>query len=498
MSDTIRRPSIKLNSWGGEQRIAQEVTFSIACSTYPNIQLIHHKNQEAAQSATNLTAKELFSSLGKQQAAAFAGIMEANSELTIDTGGTSNNTLTFKGITLGDTYSFTARSVSISGSALPEYAVMEVLDYSIYGDVSNSLHDEVLTANSILEIIKKVEENLFKSWKKVKETLLAGSPNSAVVQAVNNMESIHNRNSTVRKYFLQILENSKETFGWDNINNIVKNEKQARDNLTTSIYNKVAAVLKGSIGSFLSTLSALASQFQAVYIPGVNDPGKLVNMMHLILDEPEKFKPEAILSANMQTNASTGFMPLGTVTVKTNPDVSLHSGANISITVPESNVSKGGKTMSIQAPVWFPSSMNSYLTNENDFKTMQTDPIQKKMSALVDYAVNACKLVFTKDKKTSESRCSVAKAWGLCYYAWSVLAGCVANITIPGTFGLTLGKRYTILSERGEELFTGFLHRQETSISTTSGCLTFLQFSHIMTPEFTLPGYDEVKEAGIV
>lgn len=498
MSDIIRRPNITLKLWGGEERIAQEAVFTTSCSTYPNLQLIHHKNQEAEEAAVSLTAKELFSSLGKQQAAAFEGIMEANSELTIDTGGASNNILNFKGITLGDTYSFTSRAVSIAGSALPDYAVMEVLDYSIYGDVSNSLHDDILQASSILEIIKKTEENLYNGWSKLKSAMLSGYPTDAVKQAVANMEAIHNRNAKVRKYFVQILENSEDTFGWSNIDDLIKSEKQSRYNLTSSISNKVAAVLKGSLGSFLSTLSTLAAQFQTVYIPEVDNPGKLVNMMHLIVDDPKDFTPEAIISSNMQTNASTGFMPLGTVTVKANPDISLHTGAYVSIVVPESNVNKGGKNIAIQAPVWFPASMNSYLTNENDFKELQKEAIPQNISASIDYVKGICESLFKADKETTEGRCSIAKAWGLCYYAWSVLAGCVANITIPGTFELELGKRYRVLSAEGDELFTGFLHRSETSISTTSGCLTFLQFSHIMTPEFTLPGYNEVKEAGIV
>lgn len=491
--DKARKPVVQVKSWGGQQRIPEDATFQISCSAFPALSVTHHTNTEAQNSAVELTAAQLFQDLGKQQKKAFAGAGEVDTEVTINTDD-GKRTLNFKGIALGDTYSFSSTQVSIRGSAMPEWAMMDALNYSIYTKLSVDTNKKLTDAKSLLDVITITEARLIEGWSEVLLELSRDTSAGASAKK-EQTEKIHQRNQKYRSVFLKIIKNSEKTIGWSSLDKFFKGDSKAAEALNQGIANAVMRILVGGKGSFLNTLNHLASQFQCIYIPGTEpgDPGKLVNMAYLVAAEPEPLELELLAGCSMQAGNPAGLLPVGYVFVHGEKNVDLNvKYPFLGISVPKEAMSLGGSVDVISAPDWL-------ISNEVDiFKPDDIQPVieNEPTSASVKAAKSVEKTIKTATEDVGYCVSSVAAAWGLCHYAWVSLAHCKASLTVPCTFRYEIGKRYVVKCE-GKELFTGFLSGYSSSISAGS-CLTSLSFSHIMATGFSLPGTSEMKEAKLV
>lgn len=492
-----RKPEVKVESWGGKKRIIQEISYMAACSSWPSLSATHHVNSDAQDGAVRITAEEMFKSLGEQQKKAFDGAGNADTQVSIDVDDQDmgGSTLEFKGIALGDTYDFSAHNVSVRGAAMPEWALMDMLNYSIYGDFDSDTNKVIESSSSVIEIIQATEQRLMtEAWSKAQEKLSQDKGEGAK-QTLQNATKIHQRNQKVRQYFKQVISNSQETFGWSSLDKLFKDRNQ-RTILNRSIANVVMRVLVGGRGGFLATLNSLANQFQCIYVPGKDptDPGKLVNMGYLVAAEPETLEIKTLASASLRAGSPAGLLPIGYVHVLSpingNTNVRYpYTGAS----VPKENLSKGGAEDRVEAPDWAAQPGIDAFAKE---KTTQYAKAEKPESASITKTEQAVQRTEKDLEKWGTSVQSVAAAWGLCHYAWTSLAHCTAALSVPGTFKPELGKRYKVQQE-GKELFTGFLYSISTTVSAES-CLTSLNFSHIMATGFSLPGTQEMKEANLV
>lgn len=492
--EEARKPVVTLQRWGGKKRTVQEASYQASCSAFPAVAVSHHVNTDAANEAVELTAEDLFKELGAQQTKSFKGATEADTELTIDTDDPDGNgKLEFKGVALGDIYGFSSTSVSIRGHAMPEWALMDMLNYSIYTDISVDTNEVIPEADSILDVIKLTEKRLVEGWEQVKSKLQEDQTPGGKV-TLQSSERVHERNQKVRKYFLKILSNSSETFGWTSIDSIftIKEQKEVLNN---SIANVVMRVLVGGRGSFLPTLNALASQFQCIYVPGSepDDPGKLVNMAYLVASDPEDLDLKTLVSTSMQAGNPGGLLPVGYVHVTSGLDGNTNvAHPYLGISVPKEAMDYGGAVERVALPNWCASNTVDMFRQEET--TLLTKP--EPGSASAQQLPGALTKLENTGEQLGYATNSLAAAWGLGHYAWVALAHCKATISVPGSFKYKLGTRYRVKCQ-DKELFTGYLYAINVNVSTSS-CLTSLSFSHIMATGFKLPGLNEMKAAKLI
>lgn len=488
-----RKPVVEVQQWGGKQRIVEAATYQIMCASYPSITVKHHTNTEAQQEAVEMTAAQLFEDLGEQQTKAFKGNSETDTEMSIDPDDGSR--LEFKGIATGDRYSFSSTAVHITGSAVPDWALVDMLNYSIYTDLSVDIREGEKGASSLIELIKRTEKRLIDGWPKVKEKLEQNkSENPYSPIELKAREKIHERNQKVRDIFLQILDNSVDTIGWSSLDKFFKRPVQG-EQVQNGIARTTMRALVGSGGTFLNALQQLANQFQCIYVPSMEpgNPGKLVNMAYLVAAEPEELEVDTLVGASMSAGNPAGILPVGYTFVRSDVNADVHCpNPFLGIAVPKEALDLGGACDMIQLPNWAPNNTTDFFKEEDIKKISESEP----QSA----SINAAREPIEEEEATKEelgySIHSIAAAYGLCHYAWVSLAHCRASLTVPCTFRYEIGKRYKVMNE-GKELFTGYLMGFTSGISTGS-CLTELAFSHIMATGFSLPGTSEMKEAKLV
>lgn len=500
--EEARRPVITCSQFGGEKRIVQAASFSINCGSYPNLTIDHHKDIDAQSRAVYLMDENIFESLGTQQTAAFnSGFQNINTQITVDTGKKGGAKLDFTGISLGSSYSFSSVNVSNRGQAMPEWCKMDMLNFSIYTGADCDIDRAVEEFNDIPSIILYVINELTTNIaNKMQQAYSAEKWKGTDVP--DTFASIHRNNLEVVGYFKKVIENSRESFGWSNLQQILSasgpsNTDVTKTELNSRVTAAVTQVLVGSRGgSFLGTLNLLASQFQCVYVPGLYDPGKLVNMAFLIGSPSQTLKAESIINMALDPGSPGGLAPVGYVLVMgcTNTDTDL--GTPPVMAAPKENRDKNGVPSTIYIPDWFPSLVKFYAYDSSELEQAET-----KLGELSADIATAEQEVNQVEKKASDqiaAATGIAKAWALCYYAWTTLARSVATMTVPGTFEFEIGKRYDVQAADGSTIFTGFLSGYNTIIETGSGALTNLHFSHIMCPGFQLPGTDEMKEVGLI
>lgn len=495
-----RKPLVKINSWGGETRIAETVTLAIHCGSYPSLTVTHHKNTDVSKGAQKVTAAELFEALGKQQQEAFKGAGEPNVDVSIDCGDGEGETK-FSGISCGDTYGFSTSAVNIQGNALPAWALMDMLDYSIYKDAngfvlaSDTNETDPKEKETILEVLKDVENTLIQSWDRIETALQdAVNDNRIFPSELESARVTHERNMRIRQYFIQLLDASKDTFGWFSIDKLMQEDVAAKKEINANIREAAITHLTSNVGNFMSAIAAMAGQFQCLYVPELDNPGKFVNMAYLVASEAQELEIDCLAGCSMSASNPDGILPIGHVHVYCPKTTDSNMSTQFrGVSVPKATRALGGATMSVNIPDWCNTTGMAV-----DFRNMVVEEYAdgETTDASVEQVDVDLSETAEEDAQAKLVIGNVATAWGLCAYAWSALVNCHASLNVPATLKYTVGKRYKVKS--GDSvLFEGFLNGCSTVISAEN-CLTTLEFSHIMAPGFELPGTDEMKENGLV
>lgn len=506
------KPLIKIEQWGGEGGVAAtSSSFSAAIGKPVSITLdLILTDTKAESEAKEVTSDAILQRLAKNQIAAFEGKTSPDTIITLkedDEGGISdpqNGRAEFKfnGYSLENALSVSPSNISITGSALIEWADIEHLNYSIYpmGMVLGQNTEATglkVEGDTIVDIIKNVETKLRERWPLILKSIEASNPQQAMIWS-----KIHARNTILVPRFHEILQQSAQTMGWTKVQQWIKDTKGGSMRVKNSMIIAVMKILTTSSGSFLGTLNRLADLFQCILVPGMDDKieqsARFVNKAYAVAAPPEEL-PLDLLQFNAAAGLPDGLLPVTSFMMQPVASQNTESvGISVKnlVLVPQEAASKGGAIAKAPHPEWwFDSSnpaeikeatraMNKGITED----TASLKPTQAEQQKIVQ--------AVEKDEKTTYD---VAKAWALCHYAWVSLGKSQVAVTVSGMFKYAPGKRYRIcVKNTGVFLFTGFLSAVTTNVSVKGGCNSQLQFTHVTFPGFELPGKAEIEAAGLL
>ena len=467
-----------------KKRSPVSLTAQLRLNTYPSITMAHHVGKRAESSAVEVTSEDICKEVGQKQKKIFTtrkkGQEDFDVKATVDGGGE----LTFKGFSANPTYNFSAFNVTTSDVGIASYAGMDVLNYSIYPAVDDanirSIKPDLTDKTSLVDIILEVESKIYGNWNEEAYEEKTGDQK-------HNAIKCHEFNTEFRSYFIELLEASRDTIGWDRIGDYMKELEELGEKLKERIWT----ILANASGSFSVVIQQLCSEFQLLYVPEWDKPGKLVNRNKLF-DDPENLKLDIVALA-MSGGSSQGLLPTRFVAVQpvnydsVNNIRALTSNTLDYIAYPK-ELQEGGTAILRRGPMWLPYDAANY----NNTAKAPTDGSAPRSSQgpVINSAVEHVQRANEETKRSEEVLGDALYEWGMSEYLWLYLASSVASVTIPLDFRIQPGKRYTVQNSKGKPLFSGYLIAITHSVTTENKgqALTTLDFSHIMAGDFKLPG----------
>ena len=445
-----------------------------------------HKSADANKSATNITAKDIFTAMGERQTKSFSDTPD-NPDVTIQLKDAYSGTISFKGNVSSPNYSFSVGDVSLTEDVQPDYAAINCMDLSIYE--STGPHDLDREASkkypsNLAEFFAKVFNDLIEKGGKRLESQLKNMPEHKKAALTKQ----HKINQKVKKFVDELFSNSKDTIGWDGV---------AIPKRVKILKARVIETLKGKTGGgFLNNILRLADEFQCVYVPAMDKIGKLVNKKKLLTGgETLKLHPVS-LSAHA---GSVGMFPVRAVVVthpdnsqatavRSDADLDRKKSYNLAAMYPK-EPAEGGTVLNVLGPQWL-----SY-ADYNIAKLNKTDdgkrkPLQK--NKLTKDKAKGAKRVGTSLDESFENNEKLTEEWAEIIYYWQALGQAYAIINTELNLNVEVGKRYKIKGDSGN-LFSGVLNSVTHTIYTSqksSVTQTQLQFSHIIMGSATIPGID--------
>lgn len=485
MSDATKAKDIQVEfKLDSKKRSPVSLTARLRLNTYPSITMAHHVSKKAESSAVEVTSNDICKEVGQKQKKIFTtrkkGQEDFDVTATVDGGGK----LTFKGFSSNPTYNFSAFNVSISDTGVASYSGMDVLNYSIYPAIDDanirSIKPDLTDKTSLVDIILEVESKIYGNWSEE-------AYEEKTEDQKHNAIKCHEFNTEFRSYFIELLEASRDTIGWDKIGDYMKELAGLGEKLKERIWT----ILANASGSFSVVIQQLCSEFQLLYVPEWNKPGKLVNRNKLF-DNPENLKLDIVALA-MSGGASQGLLPTRFVAVQpvaydsTNNIRSIDSPTLDYIACPK-ELQEGGTAIQRRGPLWLPYDAANY--NSTAKAPKDGSAPKKKKGPVINAAKEQVQKAADETKKREEVMGNALYEWGMSEYLWLSLASSVASVTIPLDFRIQPGKRYTVQNSKGKPLFSGYLIAITHSVTTESKgqALTTLDFSHIMAGDFKLPG----------
>jgi hypothetical protein len=446
-----------------------------------------HKASNANKTATKVTSKDIFDAMGKRQTNTFKDTPD-NPSVNINMEDAYSGSVSFKGNVSSPNYSFSAGSVSLTENIQPDYSALNCMDMSIYEKTGPSDLDRDPATNypkNIAEFINKVFNDLFTKGSAVMQRVLKDAPKEKKAA----YEAQHRINQKVKKFINELFENSKETIGWDGV---VEPER------VPLMRARVEECLKGKTGGgFLNNILRLAEEFQCVYIPELDNVGKLVNKKELLTNaKPLKIHPIAMsVSAG-----SVGMFPVRAVVV-TYPDNSQayavrttedndrdKRSSNFAAIYPKDPI-EGGSVLTVLGPQWLYASDYKVATlNKNDNgsrKTLQKNTLTKKNAKNSKKVAKSLDARFDKNEK-------VVEEWAELIYYWQALGQSYAIVNTELNLKVKVGTRYRVSGDSGV-LFSGVLSSVEHTIHTgykSSTASTQMHFSHIIMGSAEIPGIE--------
>lgn len=466
---------------GGNKVHPTEITITSAVNTMAQGRITYiHKSANAEQSSTDITAKDIFTAMAERQTKSFSDTPDTPG-VDVNITDAFNSSLSFKGNTSSPNYAFSSGDVMLDESIQPDYAALNCLDLSMYNTSEYNvdvIKDENYPSN-IAEFIKKVFENIIE----VGVINMEGDNQGKLTKECNKKQ--HEINEKVKKFAIQLFDNSKDTIGWDGV------KDQLGPVGVDALRCRISNALKSNAGGFFNNILHLAEEFQCVYVPEYDNVGKLVNKKKLFeSDESLELK-----SVSLSVSAgSVGMFPIRAVAVRS-PGVPT---ANIDLIVDSNDygiiypkdVQPGGSIMQILGPQWLPVESFDMATvkpvkDGSEARKIQTNKLDPKAGQLAEVAAN------TVEKKGKETE-SVVEQWAETVYYWQALGQSYAIINTELMLNVKVGTRYTVLGKDGA-LFSGVLNSVTHTIATSYDSCTAssnMQFSHVIMEGATIPGIE--------
>lgn len=439
-----------------------------------------HKSSDANTEATSITAKDIFAAMAERQTKTFSDTPDSPG-INMSMTDAFSNTLSFKGNTSAPSYSFSSGDVALTEDVQPDYAALNCLDLSIYNvaEYDVNLIKDTNYPSNIAEFIKKVFEWIISTGQKN----LEDSKQGKLTKACNKKQ--HEINEKVKKFAIQLFDNSKETIGWDGV------KDQLGADGVDAIKRRICGALKANAGGFFNNILHLAEEFQCVYIPEFDNVGKLVNKKNLF----ESDEGLDVKSISLSVRAgSVGMFPVRAVAVRRvgpySADLDIAQSSNDYGAVFPKEVKPGGSIMQILGPQWLPATHFDFaevkpVPDGSAAKSVQSNKLEP------DSGQNAQSAAQEIEKQINQND-KVVEQWAETVYYWQALGQAYAIINTELMLNAKVGTRYVVTGADGA-LFSGILNSVEHTISTSySDCKAHsnLQFSHIIMEGATIPGID--------
>lgn len=441
-----------------------------------------HKSSDADKQATDITASEIFEAMAQRQMKSFNDTPEAQGVRIMLTDAYEDSSILFVGNTSAPSYSFSSDSVELTEDVQPDYAALNCLDLSIYDNAQmdiDAIADTDYPSN-IAEFIKKVFENIIKNGLEKIET---SETTGDITKECSKKQ--HEINEKVKQFAIQLFDNSKDTIGWDGV------KDQLGAGSIHLLKERIYAALRSNAGGFFNNLMHLAEEFQCVYVPELDNIGKLVNKKKLF-EDAETLKLHSVsLSARA---GSIGMYPVRAVAVKcvgtVTADMDLIQDNNDYGIIYPKELKPGGSILQVLGPQWLPSEHFTEaevkpVKDGNDEQKIQQNTLEPKSAQNVQVVIDANSQQVEKNEK-------VVEQWAETVYYWQALGQAYAILNTELNLKAKVGKRYTVEGDSGV-LFSGILNAVDHTITTGyQSCTAWsnLQFSHVIMGSASIPGIE--------
>lgn len=465
---------------GGSTVHPSGVTFVNSINNMAQGQVTYiHKASNAKSKATNITSSDIFSAMGQRQTNSFRDTPDQKSS-TISMSDAYGGSMQLQGTTSAPSYSFSVAETALTEDIQPDYAALNCLDLTCYPASQQDLDKlEEEPPDSIPEFILELFKKLMKDGGKRIEEQLDGE---ATKQSAMKQHTI---NQKVKKYAEELFSNSKDTMGWDDA---VKQLKEGGG--TEQLRLRILTALTSRSGGFFNNIIRLAEEFQCVYVPEVDNVGKLVNRKYLFKSNDTLKVHIVSMSARAGSVSMFPVRGVAVVGVPLRADGDrVKSSDQYRALYPE-DPAPGGTIMQVQGPQWLPSS--GWVKDEieevpdgSKSKSVQKKGLPLKDAKTAEKVEKACK----KQKKKKED---ILKTWAENAYYWQALGQSYVILNTELNLKAEVGKRYRVQGDNGT-IFTGILNSVNHSISTgVSQCraMSNLQFSHVIMGSAKIPGID--------
>lgn len=332
----------------------------------------------------------------------------------------SNENVNFTGYLTSMGAHVTQQSTSISITALPEYAKMDAMSFSIYKEVVNIDSNNPLKFTTLSKFIEDIIDNMIAAG--VDDT----GADDLEKEDLKRQEEINNKQMETFKTLIRASEQA--------LNTTLPAEALALDgkngHYVANLKQAIVNTLKARRGSFLTNIVALAELFNCFYVPGTtgkkDDPGRFVSKSVVTFEDDVEcnftFDNSPILNLNVNIG-STSLFPVTSVYVKTNQDTQNidHSKSSHYYAFP--NNTTEGTRLAIDVPAWLPSKAIVIMSASSSKKPK----ISSDENEVNEQKKQTKKQLDEFTKKLSE----LVKTWCETSFYWMALNNNAINVTLP-------------------------------------------------------------------
>lgn len=471
----VRFPLAKVVSPISENEAVSSMCMTLSVDTCPTVEFTTHPKKPAAEGAISITNSDVAATIGKGQKIIFSARDAPDTTLTVEDG--AGGKLVFKGFYSNPSYSFSYGSTGMQQMALHESSMLDAIVPEIYASVDPSAwiteYDRLETRN-LADRIWQLQKRIVDTWNRhkiddipEKESLIA--------------EKINGVNQVLFPAWKRVLDNSRTSLGWEEIEGL---ENAQMDKLDDTIKS---ALLQQS-DSFFSNMLRFNSLFQAVWVPSMEagQYGSYIRRRNLF----ENVRDIQVTPINLRfAGGSSRLLPIthcvvymGEASFWATSDNGMGSvPASIVAAWPETSYG-GGRILRDPGPPWLGGVTvpDTALDDTTDDRLDLSAYMGKKDEVKEDTV------------KTSYNTClTIASEWAKDIYNWTALSGATANMDIPMDVTILPGQYLSVSNSEGL-LFKGFVnsvvHELIAGDSGNSGrAVTSLSFSNVEATGFELP-----------
>lgn len=467
---------------GGATVVPASIELSYATGVYGNLTVTHYPDKPAHTSAEKISSDLVAKEMGERQQKMFEQRSSPDAKLSLQVEGEgASYKADFSGYVANSTYAFSAGSCGRTDNALDEIGLIDAFDCSVYVE-------PIIDRQSGKIPLKENDYNLAKLIKWHIEQLKKAGINKAQNEnklSVKSKEEQSKINDKLWPLVEKLFKDSEDTIGWvDEFKNTSGSANVT--NLDGALGQTIRASLKTTGGSFIGVIRSLCEQFQLLFVPDIDDSGKvtyrLVNKSK-VFDNPEPLEVP-IVQISMTAGSYASLFPVkyvAAVPINSQGDRQ-HMPYQSYVVYPESRVTEGSSSVKVMAPNWLTS------INVNGKIDIKGEP-KKETKLQGSAAKESVERQEMTEEEAKEANEAILKNWAKVIYQDIALADASVTLTTPLMKNISPGKCYTVKNMKGDQLFKGFCHTVTSRVvshGSRQATLTAV-FSHVEMGSFSLP-----------